>query len=91
MERVDLPRSARPHARHLLDWSPAPELHPDPELLNKLKKGRRSVRNGVAQSEISRQRQAFITGMNIYRMSGDEREAKARYIEEWQVRAVSND
>lgn len=85
MEPIDLPARIDMDLCVILDWHTALPPEANPELLNAMTRGRRSNR-GVAQSETSRKRQAFITGMNVYRMSGDEREAKARYMEEWQWR-----
>jgi hypothetical protein len=71
--------------RHLTDWSPTPEFVPTPELLAQAKKIR------SRQSEHSRKRQNFITGMSAYRLSNDELSHRREYIEEWHIRISEND
>jgi hypothetical protein len=89
MQLIDLPALTSFFPHHLLDWTPAPALAPNTELLKRLKGGRRS-RHGVAQSEHSRKRQGFITGMNSFRLTGDETAARRAYDEDWQWRISEN-
>lgn len=69
---------------YLIDWSRQEPITPQPGLLKKVK----AVRS--RQSETSRKRQAFISGMNAYRFLGDEAVNRSIYIEEWSVRATDN-
>lgn len=86
MQAIELPASlAGLRISRLLDWSPAPIIKPNHELLRKLN-ARRS-----RQSEISRQRQQFITGVSVYRMTKEELESKLAYIEEWHLRMQENE
>lgn len=69
---------------HLLNWNPSEPIAPNPQLLKKLNKTRRK------QTASSRNRQNFITGMSIYRMSKEELTLKRLYIEEWHHRIKEN-
>ncbi len=90
MERIELPHVALEKVCHLIDWAPTPTITADAQLLKRLTKGRRS-RTGIAQSEISRKRQNFISGMSLHRLAGDERQARQHYAEEWRARITENE
>lgn len=69
--------------RTFLDWSPAPQVEPQPHLLPR---NRRSTR----QSEISRKRQAFITGMGR-KPDASEIRARVEYLDDFRYRINEND
>ncbi len=85
MELHDIPDMTGSRAYHLVDWRPALPVEAHPELLKKMNKGR------SRQSETSRKRQAFITGMGLYRPSADEQARKREYLEEWNLRMLENE
>lgn len=69
----------------LLDWRPIEAPEPNVTYLAAVRK-RRS-----RQSETSRKRQAFISGMSPDRASNEERKARHAYLDEWQARVDEND
>jgi hypothetical protein len=73
------------NVRHVIDYRPAPRILPNEEALKKLHSGRRS-KSGIKQSEHSKKRQNFITGMDADRMSPHEQRLRREYMEEWHAR-----
>lgn len=86
MESIDLPTAGSDlYHFHLLGLEPTVPPVPNASLMKRMTHGR------SRQSAISRKRQAFISGMNAYRMSGDERAAKQAYLDEWHSRMGDNE
>lgn len=82
---IELPAEPVLSVRYVMTVGPKPvKLNPNRKLLERIKK----IQNG--QSRISRQRQKFISGMPIYRMTPDELQHKRDYIEEWHDRIREN-
>ena len=50
----------------------------------------RVLKGQTSQSEHSRKRQAFITGMSVYRMTAEEKALQRTYVEEWHYRIREN-
>lgn len=75
------------NVHHIIDVTPAPKLQPNLEALKAMKRGRRSL-TGTRQSEHSKRRQNFITGLNPngMRLTRVEIIARQQYIEEWNER-----
>lgn len=89
MELIYLSGSELPimNVRHIIDPRPTRTRSPDPEAIKALHKGRRS-RYGVNQSEHSKHRQNFITGLNPngMRMTRTEMMARKQYLHEFEDR-----
>lgn len=82
---VDLPTILRLQERQIISWAPVGHIEPDLVMLSKLHKGPRS-RTGKKQSEMSKRRQNFISGVNRQHLGIDERTARRLYQEEWLLR-----
>lgn len=85
MELIDLSGAEYMNCHVLIDWQPMSYVEPNRALMKKMTKGR------SRQSDHSRKRQAFISGMSAYRMGGDELAAKRVYLEEWHLRIAENE
>ena len=85
MELIELAGLENMSCHVMVDWQAPVHVERNLVLLKKMTKGR------SRQSDHSRKRQAFITGMAVYRMGGDELAAKRLYLEEWHIRISENE
>jgi predicted house-cleaning NTP pyrophosphatase (Maf/HAM1 superfamily) len=87
MRIIDLSNLKAPtlNVRHVVDYSPAPRIKPNEELLKLSRKKKRK------QSAHARHRANFIIGMDTITASPHELHLRNQYLEEWHIRMETHD
>lgn len=82
---ADLPMSMDLQSIYILDIEVPAVIEPNVRSLSE------STSAPSRQSETSKKRRQFITGVGVHRISHAEIQARREYLDEWYVRASSNE